>query len=243
MIRTAGNRPAWRLGMTLVRSGGNHAIRGKPCSRVRTSAANPCAPCGPPRLPARRPSRDRPLRKARLYKRGPFSAGSLPPRRCCGLPAPAVPPGSLTPCRTRPWHDIGCFAEEQIVFRSGIFPETTGEECLGGRITDQGLPSPALARSLVEILPRLCPVRRTGGRNRATLPAAGKSSSVSRRRSYLESTGGIPDALPPRRLLQHLRMFDDRFRVVFETCRLLGASGSNLRDNGVALIVLHVGPP
>ena len=44
MIRTAGNRPAWRLGMTLVRSGGNHAIRGKPCSRVRTPAANPFAP-------------------------------------------------------------------------------------------------------------------------------------------------------------------------------------------------------
>ena len=44
MIRTDGNRPAWRLGMTLVRSGGSHAIRGKPCSGVRTPEANPFAP-------------------------------------------------------------------------------------------------------------------------------------------------------------------------------------------------------
>ena len=30
--------------MTLVRSGGSHAIRGKPCSGVRTPEANPFAP-------------------------------------------------------------------------------------------------------------------------------------------------------------------------------------------------------
>ena len=41
--------------MTIVRSGGNHANSGKRCSRVRTPAADSfAAPCGPPRLPARR---------------------------------------------------------------------------------------------------------------------------------------------------------------------------------------------
>ena len=102
---------------------------------------------------------------------------------------------------------------------------------------------PSLTHAMTATWPRACPVRRTGGHNRATRPAVGKLSGVSRRGSCLKSTGGIPDTLPPRRLLQHLRMLDNRFRVVFETCRLFGASGSDLRNNRVALIALHIGPP
>lgn len=36
-------------------------------------------------------------------------------------------------------------------------------------------------------------------------------------------------------------MFDDRFGIVIETCRLIGASRTNFGNDGVTSVALHIG--
>lgn len=63
-------------------------------------------------------SRERPLRKVRLYKPRPFSGGSLPPRQPFAAAGPVVPPRSLNHCHTKTLHGFGCFAEGETEPRS-----------------------------------------------------------------------------------------------------------------------------
>ena len=91
--------------------------RGEGRKTARTPAANPFAPLvgRPAFLQGEFPGATSP--NGPLVQAKAVLGGSLPHSPFFGALAFGVQPESLTPCRTRLWHDVGCFAGGQIVFR------------------------------------------------------------------------------------------------------------------------------